>query len=168
MGNEMTGFQTLEVAPIAGALGAEIKGVDLRHPLDALQRSEIHEALMRHLVVFFRDQPLSEDEQLQFASVFGSPYRSSTDPDAPGALFTTPVASVLPEVTIGRPEHPVPLALAPARRRRVGRAVHQPPRPFRPLPELPDGAALPCRRGRSRGSRGSAASCRRKDQLSLD
>ena len=85
----MTAYQTIDVAPVAGALGAEISGVDLRQPLGEAQRVDIREALTRHLVVFFRDQLLTEDEHLRFASIFGDLYQSSTNPDEPGSLFTT-------------------------------------------------------------------------------
>ncbi len=48
----------LEIHPIAGALGAEIHGVDLgRHPDDATI-ADIRKALLDYCVVFFRDQSL--------------------------------------------------------------------------------------------------------------
>src|SRR3954447_10482500 len=85
----MSEYETIEVAPISGVIGAEIRGIDLRRPLDDRQHDDVHRALLRHLVVFFRDQPLSQDEQLRFASTFGEPYRSTTNPDEPGDVFTT-------------------------------------------------------------------------------
>jgi len=45
----------MEIRPIAGALGAEIIGVDLRR-LDTAGVAAIRRALLDHLVVFFRDQ----------------------------------------------------------------------------------------------------------------
>nr|WP_246435148.1 TauD/TfdA family dioxygenase [Quisquiliibacterium transsilvanicum] len=58
---------------IAGALGAVIEGVDLRSPLpDALVR-EIRAAWLEHLVVFFRDQPLSPEQFMRFARAIGEP-----------------------------------------------------------------------------------------------
>ena len=48
----------LEVRPLAGALGAEIHGVDLSGPL-AGQHAAIRHALLEHLVIFFRGQHLT-------------------------------------------------------------------------------------------------------------
>lgn len=64
---------TIAIAPIGSAIGAEVTGVDLRQPLDEHQRAAVHQALMDHLVLFFRDQPLTPASQLAFASQFGEP-----------------------------------------------------------------------------------------------
>jgi taurine dioxygenase len=63
----------IEVAPLAGALGAEVTGVDLRNELPDEVVSEIRRAWLDHLVVFFRDQPLGPDEFLAFAGRIGKP-----------------------------------------------------------------------------------------------
>jgi len=64
-------YRTIEVSPIAGALGAEISGVDLTQPLGNETFSEIHQAFLEHLVVFFRDQKLSPSQLADFARRFG-------------------------------------------------------------------------------------------------
>jgi taurine dioxygenase len=69
----MANSQTIELRPLTAVIGAEVSGVDLRQPLSSQQRDDIHEALMRHLVLFFRNQDLSEEQQLEFASNFGPP-----------------------------------------------------------------------------------------------
>ena len=43
----------LSVTPIAGALGAEVAGVDLARPLDSATADEIRQALLEHLAIFF-------------------------------------------------------------------------------------------------------------------
>jgi taurine dioxygenase len=63
---------TLDIRPIAGALGAEILGVDLRDPRPDLIAA-IRAAWLEHLVVFFRDQALSADQFLALARAFGEP-----------------------------------------------------------------------------------------------
>jgi taurine dioxygenase len=63
----------IAVRRIAGALGAEIAGVDLRRPLAAGTAAAIRAALLEHLVVFFRDQDLSPAAFLDFAKAFGRP-----------------------------------------------------------------------------------------------
>ena len=66
-----TGGEMLEVKQIAGALGAEIQGVDLSGPLPDAILAEIRRALLDHLVIFFRDQALSPAQFLAFARSMG-------------------------------------------------------------------------------------------------
>jgi len=66
-------YTRISVAPIAGACGAEIGGVDLARDLDDVTRAEIRRAWLEHLVVFFRDQQLGSDEFLAFARSIGEP-----------------------------------------------------------------------------------------------
>ncbi len=62
---------SLEIRPIAGALGAEIGGIDLTEELDGETISGIRRAWLDHLVIFFREQPLAPDRFLAFARRFG-------------------------------------------------------------------------------------------------
>src|SRR5687767_9003408 len=64
---------SLAVHPVAGALGAEITGVDLSQDLSAETVAAIRRAWLEHLVVFFRDQPLPPARFLAFARHFGEP-----------------------------------------------------------------------------------------------
>jgi len=61
----------IEVRPLAGALGAEIFGLDLARELDEDVVGAIRRAWLEHLVVFFRDQKLEPATFLQFARRFG-------------------------------------------------------------------------------------------------
>ena len=61
------------ITPIAGALGAEISGIDLNQPLAADSVAVIRQALLDHLVIFFRDQPLTAEHYMKFAHAFGTP-----------------------------------------------------------------------------------------------
>lgn len=64
---------TLDITPVAGALGAEIAGVDLSEDLSNAQFDEIHRAFLDHHVIFFRDQHnLTPDAQKRFARRFGT------------------------------------------------------------------------------------------------
>jgi len=63
----------LDIRPIAGALGAEIHGVDLASELDSGTVATIRRALLDHLVIFFRDQDLPPDRFLAFARRLGTP-----------------------------------------------------------------------------------------------
>jgi len=62
----------MEIHSVAGALGAEILGVDLARLDDALVAG-IRRAWLDHLVIFFRDQDLTPAQFLAFARRFGEP-----------------------------------------------------------------------------------------------
>ena len=64
-------FERIEVRPIAGALGAEIAGVDLAADLDNSAMAEIRQAFFDHAVVFFLDQQLTPEQHIAFARRFG-------------------------------------------------------------------------------------------------
>jgi hypothetical protein len=59
-------YGQIEVKPIAGALGAEIANVDLS-TLDDETFRQIEAAWLEHLVVFFRNQTLTPEQQIAFA-----------------------------------------------------------------------------------------------------
>lgn len=63
--------QTLNIRRVAGALGAEISGVDLAGPLSDETIADIRRALVEHQVIFFRDQALSPAQQVAFGARFG-------------------------------------------------------------------------------------------------
>jgi len=66
------GYQAFEAHRIAGALGAEISGVDLAAPLADSVIAEIRRALLDHQVIFFHDQHLTPEQQLAFGRRFGT------------------------------------------------------------------------------------------------
>jgi taurine dioxygenase len=61
----------ISAQPISGSLGAEISGVDLRRPLEESSYAEIKAALLAHLVLFFRDQDITPEQQILFGRRFG-------------------------------------------------------------------------------------------------
>ena len=61
----------LTIRPVTPALGAEIDGVSLAEPPSDATRDEILAALDRHLVIFFRDQHITPEQQLAFSTRFG-------------------------------------------------------------------------------------------------
>lgn len=69
----MTG--TLSVRRIAGALGAEISGINLSDNLDEEVIGELKQALANHLVIFFRDQEMTREQHKAFAARFGKLHR---------------------------------------------------------------------------------------------
>jgi taurine dioxygenase len=68
-----TTYRHFQLSPVAGALGAELEGVDLARPLSPEVVEEIRQALLEHLVIFFRRQQLGPVELLAFVQQFGQP-----------------------------------------------------------------------------------------------
>lgn len=66
-------YRMIEVRRLAGALGAEIHGVDLSRPLARETAAEIRRAFLEHLVIFFRAQNLDLAQYMAFARSMGSP-----------------------------------------------------------------------------------------------
>ncbi len=64
---------TVEVSRVAGALGAEVRGVDLAHALDDDQVAALRDAWHEYLVLFFRDQDLTPAQLMAFARRIGRP-----------------------------------------------------------------------------------------------
>src|SRR6266478_971438 len=64
-------YNTISAQRIAGALGAEIAGVDLSRPLSDEVIGEIRKALLDHQVIFFHDQHLTPEQHLAFGRRFG-------------------------------------------------------------------------------------------------
>lgn len=63
--------QRFDVHPFAGAVGAEIVGLDLSRPLNAQDFARIHRAHLDHHVLVFRDQRITPEQQIAFSRRFG-------------------------------------------------------------------------------------------------
>lgn len=81
----------IEVRPVSGSIGAEIVGVELRS-IDEECFARIKQAFLDHCMLVFRDQHLTVQEHVAFASRWGefstSPFVSYLD-DHPGVLPLT-------------------------------------------------------------------------------
>ena len=86
------GYQTIDVRKLTPTIGAEIHGVDLSRTLGNQQYEEIHQALMENLVIFFRDQTISVDQQKDFGRRFG---KLHIHPAAPKGLEQHPEILVI-------------------------------------------------------------------------
>ena len=58
-------FNRIKIEPPSANIGAEVQGVDLTK-LDDTTFDQIHEAFLRHQVLFFRDQELTREQHLSF------------------------------------------------------------------------------------------------------
>tara|TARA_Y100001960_G_scaffold324515_1_gene405056 strand:+ start:502 stop:1428 length:927 start_codon:yes stop_codon:yes gene_type:complete len=63
----------VQITPLSVHTGAEISGVDLRHPLTKFQIDKIREALFTWRVIFFRGQELTHPQHIALARQFGKP-----------------------------------------------------------------------------------------------
>ena len=61
----------LTIRPMTGALGAEVRGVDLGLALTESAVTAVKEALLDHLVLYFPDQDLEPDHLITLAHYFG-------------------------------------------------------------------------------------------------
>ena len=59
------------ITPLSSHTGAEVRGVDLTHPLDAALRERLNRAFVEHSVLVFRDQHLSPRQLLDAVQLFG-------------------------------------------------------------------------------------------------
>jgi taurine dioxygenase len=75
---EAPSLSSFAVRPLSPALGAEIVGIDLSQKLDDATAARILAAWHAHLVLLFRDQDLSEEDEVRFAETFGEPARIHT------------------------------------------------------------------------------------------
>jgi taurine dioxygenase len=62
---------SIEITPVTAAIGAEVHGVDLRGELSDVDVKLLRQALLDHLVLFFRHQHITDEQQLAFALRFG-------------------------------------------------------------------------------------------------
>ena len=75
----------MQVTRVARALGAIVGGIDLTQELPQAQIDRLGELLIEHQILFFRDQPVTPQQQARFAARFGS-------------LHVHPIYPVLPEL----------------------------------------------------------------------
>jgi len=61
----------LEIMPLTGGMGAEIRGIDLAHDMDDRTFRAVNQVLLDHGVIFFRDQKITPGQQMAFAKHWG-------------------------------------------------------------------------------------------------
>jgi taurine dioxygenase len=69
----MVTYQTLDVRPIAGALGAEIYGANLKDGDDSPMWGELRRAFLEYHVIAVRGQDLTPDDLMRVGGKFGEP-----------------------------------------------------------------------------------------------
>lgn len=97
----------IEVVPLAAAMGAEIRGVDLARITDG-QFAEVRAALFRHKMIYFRDQTITHADQEAFAARFGPFAEDAYTKGVPGHPNVQPLikeAGTRPGVIFGSGWH---------------------------------------------------------------
>src|SRR6266853_1717049 len=62
----------ISIRPLTPGFAGEVAGIDCRRPLDAQEVAAIEAGMDRYAVLAFRDQPLSDEQQLAFTRQFGA------------------------------------------------------------------------------------------------
>jgi taurine dioxygenase len=73
----------VSIKRLTPALGAEIHGLDLHGPIDDDVFRAVHDALLEHQVVFFRDQDIPVERQMELGARFGALVAHPNDPGLP-------------------------------------------------------------------------------------
>jgi taurine dioxygenase len=93
---EQAGVSVTKLHPV---IGARIDGVDLSKPLDAATVEAIRDAWHEHIVLLFRGQEISGEDQLRFAAHFGAiaerhkPKEGATRVDSPEWVNLMPISN---------------------------------------------------------------------------
>ena len=66
-----TRHRSITVDSLTTAIGAEVRGVDLSEELEPDTVTALRQALLDHLVLFFRDQAMTTEDHIRFARYFG-------------------------------------------------------------------------------------------------
>jgi hypothetical protein len=61
----------ISIRRLAPTFAGEVTGVDCRRPQSPHQVAAIHAGMAEYAVLVFRDQPLTDEEQLRFTPLFG-------------------------------------------------------------------------------------------------
>ena len=67
-------YDTMTVTPSSPHIGAEIGNIDLTRPLSNRRVHELHEAMLAHGVIFFRNQKIDFAAHDRFVRYFGEPH----------------------------------------------------------------------------------------------
>jgi taurine dioxygenase len=97
----------LVVKQLEPTIGAEISGVNLGQPLSVEQRDRIKALLLKHRVLFFRDQSINGEQQLALARQFGKIYEHPTTRQIEHRVKADSAQSHRISATIARQEYKI-------------------------------------------------------------
>ena len=93
-------YKKIKVQPLAGALGAEIFGIDLSTEIDPATLAEVRQAHLEYLVIFFREQNVSDLDLARFARNFGKLAMLPPHRQVPGNFPELLVIDKKPELSL--------------------------------------------------------------------
>ena len=76
--------ERLSITPLGPYIGAQVTGADLTRPLSDNQFEQLYHAVLRHQVVFLREQNITPAQQRDLALRFGDLHIHPVYPHAPG------------------------------------------------------------------------------------
>lgn len=76
--------ERLSITPLGPYIGAQVAGADLTRPLSDNQFEQLYHAVLRHQVVFLREQNITPQQQRDLALRFGDLHIHPVYPHAPG------------------------------------------------------------------------------------
>lgn len=98
---------SVEIMPTGAAVGAEIRGIDLAKPLDETDFDMVEDAFNEHGVIFFREQDLTPQHQLDFTRRLGDMVLNTFGeshglPDYPGIVVISNIVQDGREIGVVR------------------------------------------------------------------
>ena len=77
MSTTAASLDNLTVRKVHPHVGAEVTGIDLREPMDSETFETVRDAFHKHSVLVFRDQDITDDQQVAFSRRFGELEKTS-------------------------------------------------------------------------------------------
>ncbi len=109
--------ERLSITPLGPYIGAQVSGADLTRPLSDNQFEQLYHAVLRHQVVFLREQNITPAQQRDLALRFGDLHIHPVYPHAPvwrrlsSSIPTTIIRRIM---TTGIPMSPLSTRRPPA------------------------------------------------------
>jgi taurine dioxygenase len=82
-------YESFTCVPLAGALGAEVQGIQLGGDLSSSVVTQLNQALLDHKVLFFREQEMDDQAHADFARLIGTPVDADFIPALDGFPMMT-------------------------------------------------------------------------------
>jgi taurine dioxygenase len=73
MSHETVVNSQITIHPLQGALGAQVRGINMKQPLNAADRETLMKAWMDHLILILPNQNVSDEEHVAFTRILGEP-----------------------------------------------------------------------------------------------
>ncbi len=86
----------ITAVPLSRHIGAEIRGVDLTKPIDEDTRKQIYDLWLKHLILLFRGQELTQEQMIDATLIFGEQAKSNRKAD----LLPSGWAKLLPGIML--------------------------------------------------------------------